>query len=529
MKTRLRLVALLGALACGQPAATQYVGVAMSEAAPEKEAKLILTLYARSDTGTSGVMDVGDPVRGTGYSWAWQEGSELQIVSVDAIEGDTVVWTSKQVDEEIGGRYEVVGGAHEGETGTWRATLTRGPSVFAAYEPQVLPMPATSSFWPFLLFLAGGAVIGAWILRAPVPVVAMDAGLHAPVFRTPLGGWLAFFAFAQTVAFFVAAYHAIGSWTSYTGGIGFAAALPGMEALLVTETAFLMLSPILIAIGMVLFWRRSPLTPRFWVGFCVATMVYLLADYSLGAALNSGLHRLIGEELSSQGESAAETRLVVRQVFANLAWGLYWIKSTRVRNTFGATALDTTWTPPTGFVAPSEVAGSAGVTTALADQPSQPTRWKLVGRIAVGLVLVIVVAGIFTWMNRVKEWAVPIGSDIRDVVAGRWSWSHEKPQCGSDAHLIASADSGKLMTISIPDTTSDSGFTLTTYDIERATKSSIRGAIRGETRLTGDGKPVVWDLVLTGPDEYRWRRTDVPGSYTASINRCPAPADSGRT
>lgn len=62
---------------------------------------------------------------------------------------------------------------------------------------------------------------------------------------------------------------------------------------------------------------------------------------------------------------------------------------------------------------------------------------------------------------------------------------------------------------------------VTTYDIEFVSQSIIRGAIRGETRVTDANEPVVWDLVLTGPDEYRWQRTDHPGSYTASNRRCP--------
>lgn len=64
----------------------------------------------------------------------------------------------------------------------------------------------------------------------------------------------------------------------------------------------------------------------------------------------------------------------------------------------------------------------------------------------------------------------------------------------------------------------------TVYDILGVTRSSIRGAIRGETRLTTSGHPVIWDLVLTGPDEYRWQRTDwahTPWNYTGSIRRCP--------
>src|SRR5438034_11527249 len=60
------------------------------------------------------------------------------------------------------------------------------------------------------------------------------------------------------------------------------------------------------------------------------------------------------------------------------------------------------------------------------------------------------------------------------------------------------------------------------YDVQAHTQSWIRGAIRGEKRLTADRHPVVWDLVLRSPDRYAWHRTDwVLGGYTAEIARCP--------
>ena len=60
------------------------------------------------------------------------------------------------------------------------------------------------------------------------------------------------------------------------------------------------------------------------------------------------------------------------------------------------------------------------------------------------------------------------------------------------------------------------------YDIAEHTDSWIRGAIRGETRLTSEGEPVVWELVLRSPNKYAWHRTDwIAGGLTAAIERCP--------
>jgi hypothetical protein len=145
--------------------------------------------------------------------------------------------------------------------------------------------------------------------------------------------------------------------------------------------------------------------------------------------------------------------------------------------------------------------------------------------------IVLALYGIGAWINRFEPYSVSAGTDIRNAVEGRWSWRTEKPPCGPSAHVISFSENGKVMTIATPDIAADSGVLVSIYDIEWATNSTIRGAIRGETRLTSDGTPVVWDLVLAGPDEYRWRRTDWSGSgsYTGAITRCPsAPADPGR-
>jgi hypothetical protein len=76
------------------------------------------------------------------------------------------------------------------------------------------------------------------------------------------------------------------------------------------------------------------------------------------------------------------------------------------------------------------------------------------------------------------------------------------------------------MTIAQPPLGAYTGWSAT-YDILRLSPTRIRGAIRGETRLTDDGVPVVWDLVMIGPDEYRWQRADWRfWQFTPSVRRC---------
>ena len=112
-------------------------------------------------------------------------------------------------------------------------------------------------------------------------------------------------------------------------------------------------------------------------------------------------------------------------------------------------------------------------------------------------------------------------NDLPRHLTGRWDWSNRAHPCGDSAHVITFSPDRRTMTIAMPARPPrDTGWSAT-YDLLSLEPSRLRGVIRGEERRTKDGKPVVWDLVMTGPDEYRWHRTDWPSySLTATIRRC---------
>ena len=126
----------------------------------------------------------------------------------------------------------------------------------------------------------------------------------------------------------------------------------------------------------------------------------------------------------------------------------------------------------------------------------------------------------------VVPWVPPEG-DVFAVAGGTWGWATSANPCGEDAHEIGFTPDHAVMTIVHRTPVGDSSGTAKRewlYDVLGSDSTRIRGAIRGEDRLTGDGVPVVWDLVLTGADEYRWHRTDwAEGQYTGPVRRCPAP------
>jgi hypothetical protein len=127
-----------------------------------------------------------------------------------------------------------------------------------------------------------------------------------------------------------------------------------------------------------------------------------------------------------------------------------------------------------------------------------------------------------------EEYVFDNGRDLPANISGRWDWSTRGTPCADSAHVISFAPDAKVMTITQEKPSVDStgrDWTVSTYDVVSIEPSRIRGQIRGETRLAEDGTPVVWDLVVVGPDEYRWRAVDWPElMHTLPVIRCHPPA-----
>jgi hypothetical protein len=119
------------------------------------------------------------------------------------------------------------------------------------------------------------------------------------------------------------------------------------------------------------------------------------------------------------------------------------------------------------------------------------------------------------------------GRSLEANVSGRWDWSTRGVACADSAHSIAFSDDGKVMTITQEYQVVDSSgrdWTVTTYDILAKTTSRIRSVMRGEPRLTDQGIPVMWELVVTDSNTHLWHRSDwPPWGYTVPFHRCPKP------
>jgi len=150
---------------------------------------------------------------------------------------------------------------------------------------------------------------------------------------------------------------------------------------------------------------------------------------------------------------------------------------------------------------------------------------SIIPRVAIGVGLLIPVVGIAGYLLYTQPYEPAEGTDIFAVVEGKWAWTTSDSGCAGESHRIAFTPDRAVMTIaaSKPYEGADGKLdSMAVYDVLSHTQASIRGAIRGETRLTDAGAPVVWDLVLRGPNNYAWHRTDwFRGAVTREIQRCP--------
>ncbi|HKU62381.1 MAG TPA: hypothetical protein VJQ44_14240 [Gemmatimonadales bacterium] len=126
------------------------------------------------------------------------------------------------------------------------------------------------------------------------------------------------------------------------------------------------------------------------------------------------------------------------------------------------------------------------------------------------------------WHPWPSVYDVPPPSDIFQVASGEWDWAND--DCVTNPHTISFSADHRVMTLSYRQGTLDSLRATRRayeYDIAEVSRHHIRGRIRGETRQTPGGEPVVWDLVLQSPNVYYWHRADQPFfDVTTPVRRC---------
>ena len=134
-----------------------------------------------------------------------------------------------------------------------------------------------------------------------------------------------------------------------------------------------------------------------------------------------------------------------------------------------------------------------------------------------------------TWPWTTPPYQAPSQEAFFELAAGTWDWESDS-SCATNPQVVAFSGDRQLMVIAMREkweNAAGDSVRASVYDLSARSPSFVRGAIRRESRLTDDGKPVEWELVLQDSNHFAWHRTDWrAGSVTKSLVRCPAGADS---
>lgn len=110
---------------------------------------------------------------------------------------------------------------------------------------------------------------------------------------------------------------------------------------------------------------------------------------------------------------------------------------------------------------------------------------------------------------------------IMRIVAGEWDWSGDSLICRQNPHTITFTSDTTFMVLRFREPADSMSGREFRYQLRGFTENSITGQIVGEQRRNAQGKPITWELLLTGPNSYRWRDADGnPQAVTRAIVRC---------
>jgi hypothetical protein len=139
---------------------------------------------------------------------------------------------------------------------------------------------------------------------------------------------------------------------------------------------------------------------------------------------------------------------------------------------------------------------------------------------AAALVLLLPLAAVNAQATSQDNGASPL-PPVMSRAAGEWDWSGDSLTCRKHPHTLSFTADTAFMLLRYRAPVDSGQKQEYRYRIVRFSDHTITGQIEGEQRRDATGKPVVWDLMLTGPNSYRWRRTGgSPQAVTRAIVRC---------
>lgn len=307
-----------------------YRGTVVNSSFPDRPATLTLSIFSRTDTSTTGWLGIGAPLGGSGFAAIVPRGLDsLYLVSISRTQ-DTIVWASATRSGTIGGRYWVRGGQWEDQEGTWRLE----PQSHLSVTTLTLIALFIAVGGVLLVYIASTYAVDGWWQRRNASLSTLPDEQRQKL--NSIGGWLALFALANAV---VAIYLlvTIGEVTENLGTTWMlASAIPEMRTTLMMESATHLFQALGLIVGLVLIFRKSPLTPPFWTGFLVLLAVAATHDILASSGLMKSMSAIFGAE----GAAAAIARMKtadsqnMKVVVRTVIWGLYFLNSKRVRVVF---------------------------------------------------------------------------------------------------------------------------------------------------------------------------------------------------
>lgn len=333
---RSTLVGLLCALGtCLPPAvlaqsADLYRGTVVNSEVPDSPASLELSIFSRTDTATTAWLGIGAPLVGSGFAAIVPRGLDsLYLVSISSAQ-DTIIWASATRTGTIGGRYWIDGGPNDGQEGTWR--LEPQPHLSVATLTMIALFIAIGG--TLLVYVASTFAMDRWWKRRDASLLVLPDEQRQKL--DSIGGWLALFVVANALVavYMLVTVSEVTETLSTTWMLS--SAIPGMRPTLMIEAAAHLFQVLGLIVGLVLIVRKSPLAPPFWTVFLVLLAAAAIRDIVAGNTIMRSMNAIFGSDFAepavTEMRRAGDQNLNV--VFRTAIWGLYFLRSKRVRVVF---------------------------------------------------------------------------------------------------------------------------------------------------------------------------------------------------
>ena len=309
---------------------SHYRGAVRNSSLPHSPATLEWSVFAKSDSQTTGWLAIGPPLKGSGITAAFKQGGDSVVLVTGSSSGDTIVWVSPTGGASLAGNYRVIGGQYAGETGEWSLRADPlAPTSLRVLAAALLGAGIVAAIYRLAKALAPRF----WRWRLASPEVKAD---KTPRKWGEVGGWLAFLVLGN-VAVGIYLLVTLGEEVNTLGDTWMLAAMvPGFRAALFIEASVHFLQIAGIILGLVLILRASPTAPTYWLIYYVSMIVYVFYDITAVPGFQIRLEAALGQSLGAEGVGGAKSAETqnLRLAFNAAIWSLYWVRSYRVRVRF---------------------------------------------------------------------------------------------------------------------------------------------------------------------------------------------------